>query len=220
MVYARATGLVRVPEATESRSRRRRCCARGSPRSTRCATPTLPAGAVVAIQGIGGLGHLGLQQAKQLGYRTVAIARGTDKAELATSLGADDYIDSSASDPAAALQELGGAALIVATAASRSLDVATAGGSGTARQAGGGRRRPGSDRSASGRPDLRGSLHNRQPDRARRSRTKTTWRSALSHGIKSMNEVMPFEDAPKAYERMMSGAARFRIVLDIASVDV
>jgi propanol-preferring alcohol dehydrogenase len=77
-----------------------------------------PAGATVAIQGIGGLGHLGVQYAKQLGYRTVALARGVEKARLAMTLGADEYIDTAADDPGAALQNLGGADVIVATAAS------------------------------------------------------------------------------------------------------
>ena len=177
-----------------------------------------PPGAVVAIQGIGGLGHIGLQQAKQLGYRTVAIARGKDKAELATSLGADDYIDSAATDPGAALQELGGAAVIVATAASgASMSPLLAGlaprgklvvvgaapdpiSVDTAELIFGGRSIVGS---------LTGTPVENEDNLA----------FSLSHGIKPMNEVMTLEDAPKAYERMMSGAARFRIVLDIASVD-
>ena len=117
MVYARATGLVRVPESMNPIEAAPLLCA-GITTFNALRHADAPPGAVVAIQGIGGLGHIGLQQAKQLGYRTVAIARGQDKAELATSLGADDYIDSAATDPGAALQELGGAAVIVATAAS------------------------------------------------------------------------------------------------------
>src|SRR5271156_3326509 len=76
------------------------------------------ASALVAIQGFGGLGPLGVQYANKLGYRVAAIARGTDKAALADKLGAHHYIDSAAVDPAKALQELGGAVAIVATAAS------------------------------------------------------------------------------------------------------
>src|ERR1700738_3641645 len=119
MVYARATGLVRVPESMDPLEAAPLLCA-GITTFNALRHADAPPGAVVAIQGIGGLGHLGVQQAKQLGYRTVAIARGQDKAELATSLGADDYVDSAATDPGAALQELGGAAVIVATAASGS----------------------------------------------------------------------------------------------------
>src|ERR1700693_4909203 len=68
-------------------------------------------GDLVAVQGIGGLGHLGIQYARQLGFRTVAIGRGGDKQVLAKKLGAHEYIDTSAGDPAAALQKLGGAHL-------------------------------------------------------------------------------------------------------------
>src|SRR6202162_1023453 len=73
-------------------------------------------GDLVAVQGIGGLGHLGIQYARQMGFRTVAIGRGGDKQVLAKKLGAHEYIDTSAGDPAAALQKLGGAHLILATA--------------------------------------------------------------------------------------------------------
>lgn len=117
MVYARASGLVRVPEGMNPTEAAPLLCA-GITTFNALRHADAPPGAVVAIQGIGGLGHLGVQHAKQLGYHTVAIARGQDKADLATSLGADDYIDSAATDPGAALQELGGAAVIVATAAS------------------------------------------------------------------------------------------------------
>ena len=217
MVYARATGLVRVPEALDPIEAAPLLCA-GITTFNALRHADAPPGAAVAIQGIGGLGHIGLQQAKQLGYRTVAIARGTDKAELATSLGADDYIDSSASDPAAALQELGGAALIVATAATGAsmspllaglaprgkLVVVGAAPDPIAVQA--------ADLIFGGRSII-GSLTGTPVE------NEDNLAFAVSHGIKSMNEVMPFEDAPKAYEQMMSGAARFRIVLDIASVD-
>src|ERR1022692_4103559 len=74
------------------------------------------AGDLVAVQGIGGLGHLGIQYARQMGFRTVAIGRGQDKEPLARKLGAHHYIDTSAGAPAAALQKLGGARLVLATA--------------------------------------------------------------------------------------------------------
>src|ERR1700732_1276390 len=73
---------------------------------------------LVAIQGIGGLGHLGIQFAKKFGYRVAAIGRGSGNAALATRLGADAYIDSAATDPAAELQKLGGTSVILATAPS------------------------------------------------------------------------------------------------------
>ena len=217
MVYARATGLVRVPESMNPIDAAPLLCA-GITTFNALRHAEAPPGAVVAIQGIGGLGHIGLQQAKQLGYRTVAIARGTDKAELATSLGADDYIDSAATDPAAALQELGGAALIVATAASgASMSPLVAGLAPRGKLVVvGAAQDPITVDTADvifGGRSIIGSLTGTPVE------NEQNLAFAQSHGIKSMNEVMAFEDAPKAYERMMSGAARFRIVLDIASVD-
>lgn len=75
-------------------------------------------GDVVAVQGVGGLGHLALQYARRMGFRTVALSRGTDKRELAIELGAHDYIDSAADDPVEALHALGGADVLLATAPS------------------------------------------------------------------------------------------------------
>src|SRR5438046_5256616 len=72
-------------------------------------------GDLVAVHGLGGLGHLGVQYAVKMGFRTVAIVRGADKEPLAKKLGAHHYIDSQAGDPAAALQKLGGAKVILAT---------------------------------------------------------------------------------------------------------
>ena len=74
------------------------------------------AGDLVAVLGIGGLGHLGVQYARHMGFEVAAIGRGADKAELARKLGAHHYIDSSSADPGQALQQLGGAALVIVTA--------------------------------------------------------------------------------------------------------
>jgi len=73
-------------------------------------------GDLVAVQGIGGLGHLGIQYARRMGFRTVAIGRGGDKEALATKLGAHAYIDTNSGPPAAALQKMGGAQVLLATA--------------------------------------------------------------------------------------------------------
>ncbi|MGY4651866.1 alcohol dehydrogenase, propanol-preferring [Mycobacterium sp. URHB0021] len=116
MVYARANGLVRIPDGLDPLDAAPLMCA-GITMFNALRQADAPAGATVAIQGIGGLGHLGLQYAKQLGYRTVALARGPEKARLAMTLGADEYIDTAADDPGAALQKLGGVDVIVATAA-------------------------------------------------------------------------------------------------------
>src|ERR1700736_4668264 len=85
-------------------------------------------GDTVAVLGIGGLGHLALQFASKMGFRTIAIARGTDKEPLAKQLGARHYIDSTVGDPAAELQRLGGARIIIATATSAPAMAATIGG--------------------------------------------------------------------------------------------
>src|SRR6516162_2720704 len=76
------------------------------------------AGDLVAVQGVGGLGHLGIQFAKKSGYRVAAVGRGTQNAAIAQKLGADVYIDSAATDAAAELQKLGGASVVLATAPS------------------------------------------------------------------------------------------------------
>jgi len=76
------------------------------------------AGDLVAVQGVGGLGHLGIQFAKKAGYRVAAVGRGAQNAAIAQKLGADLYIDSAATDAAAELQKLGGASVVLATAPS------------------------------------------------------------------------------------------------------
>ena len=168
-------------------------------------------GDVVAILGIGGLGHLGVQFAVKMGFRTVAIARGTDKEPLARRLGARHYIDSRAQDPAEELLKLGGAKVILATATSGKAFEAVLGGlavdgkmiivgAADALQVSplqliGGRR------SIAGWPSGR-SIDSQD----------TLGFSALT-GVRSMNEVFPLERAAEAYERMMSGTARFRVVL-------
>lgn len=214
VVYARASGLVRVPDELIPVTAAPLLCAGVTVFNALRATAT-PPGALVAIQGIGGLGHLGVQYAKKLGFRVAAIARGAEKAELARTLGADHYIDSAAADPATELNALGGATAIVATAASgTSMSPLTAGlrprgqlvvvgvapdpiAVSTADLILGGRSIVGS---------LTGTAIDNEDNLA----------FSLANGISPMVEVMPFEEAPKAYERMLSGQARFRVVLDVA----
>ena len=107
-MIARASAVARVPDDLD-RSNRRPCCAPGSRPSTRSATPARGPGDLVAIHGVGGLGHLGIQYAARQGFRAVAVNRGRDKEALARELGATDYIDSAAEDPAEALTAMGGA---------------------------------------------------------------------------------------------------------------
>jgi alcohol dehydrogenase, propanol-preferring len=213
VMYARASGLVRIPDRLTSVDASPLLCAGIT---TYNALQRLNAGpdALVAVQGIGGLGHLGLQYANKLGYRVAAIARGTDKAVLAEKLGAHHYIDSAAVDPAKALQELGGAVAIVATAASgASMSPLVAGLAprgqlivvgaaddpievNTADLIFGGR-------------SIIGSLTGTSIE------NEANLQFSATHGVAPMTEVMSFEDAPAAYERMMSGGARFRVVLNM-----
>jgi len=168
-------------------------------------------GELVAIHGVGGLGHLGIQFAARQGFRTVAINRGRDKEALARKLGAHDYIDSAAGDPAQALQAMGGAKAILATVTSAEAMQAIAGGlgvNGTLMVIG-----------AVGAltVDSLGLLFKRAAVRGWYSGTGTdsedTLRFSQLNAIKSMNEIFPLADAQAAYDRMMSGKARFRVVL-------
>ena len=128
-VTAPATALARIPDGLSFVEAAPLGCAGvttfNALRSTRA-----KAGDLVAVLGIGGLGHLGVQWARAMGFETVAIARGAGKADDAKELGAHHYIDSTAQDVAAALQKLGGAAVVLATAANSAAMAATVGGLG------------------------------------------------------------------------------------------
>ncbi|HEY2539560.1 MAG TPA: alcohol dehydrogenase [Stellaceae bacterium] len=168
-------------------------------------------GEVVAVLGIGGLGHLGVQFAAKLGFKTVAIARGQDKAPLARQLGAHHYIDNAAEDPAAALQRLGGAKAVLATATSAEAMNSVQGGLG----ANGTLLAIGAVDALSvdapallaGRRSIKGWYSGTSIDSQ-----ETLAFSALT-GVRSMNETLPLERAAEGYDRMMGGAARFRVVL-------
>jgi len=170
------------------------------------------AGDLVAVLGIGGLGHLGIQFAAKMGYRTVAIARGQDKGPLALKLGAHHYIDSESQNPAEELSKLGGASVILATVTSGKAMTATLGGLaiGGKLVVLGAPHEPlevpallliGGRRSVAGWPS--GTSADSQDTLAFSSLT----------GVRSMNEVFPLARAAEAYDRMMSGKARFRVVL-------
>ncbi len=173
-------------------------------------------GDTVAVLGIGGLGHLGIQFAAKLGFRTVAIARGRDKGPLARQLGAHHYLDSASEDPAAALQALGGARIILATAANSEAMTKTIGGLG----------RDGRLLVVGAAPEpIQVSPFQLIPGR----RSVAGWPSgtpvesedtlnfsALT-GVRPMIETYPLERAAEAFERMMSGKARFRVVIQVAA---
>src|SRR3954465_4147731 len=126
-MIAPATALARVPDDLSSVEAAPLMCA-GITTFNALRNSGARPGEVVAVLGIGGLGHLGVQFAAKLGFRTVAIARGQDKSPLAQQLGAHHYIDSQTEDPAAALQKMGGAKVILATATSGAAMSAVQGG--------------------------------------------------------------------------------------------
>ena len=128
-VTAPATALARIPDELSAVDAAPLACAGLTMFNSLRHTGAGP-GDLVAILGIGGLGHLGVQFAAKMGFRTVAIARGHEKGELARELGAHHYIDSSASDVASELQKLGGARVIAATATNADAITASLGGLG------------------------------------------------------------------------------------------
>ena len=168
-------------------------------------------GETVAVLGIGGLGHLGVQYAVKLGFNTVAIARGSDKVPLARQLGAHHYIDNAVEDPAKALQRLGGAKAILATVTSAEAMNSVQGGL----AANGTLMVIGAVESLTvdalpllvGRHSIKGWYAGTSIDSQ-----ETLAFSALT-GVRSMNETYPLERAAEGYERMVSGGARFRVVL-------
>ncbi|HXW21144.1 MAG TPA: alcohol dehydrogenase [Roseiarcus sp.] len=168
-------------------------------------------GEVVAIHGIGGLGHLGVQFAARQGFRTVAVNRGRDKEQLARSLGAHEYIDSASEDPAKALQAMGGAKAILATVTSADAVQAIARGlgvNGVMLVIGAvGALRVDSLDLLQKRAAVKGWYSGTSAD------SEDTLQFSLDNKIASMNEVFPLEKAQEAYARMMSGKARFRVVL-------
>lgn len=172
------------------------------------------AGDLVAVQGIGGLGHLGIQYARKLGFHTVALSRGADKRALALELGAHAYLDQAAGDVTAELQKMGGARVILATAPSAQLMTRLVDGLGrggtllvvgatadpiqvSPLQLIGGRRR------------IQG-----WPSGTAKDSEETLAFSALN-GVASRNEVFPLDQANEAYARMLANQVRFRAVLRV-----
>jgi D-arabinose 1-dehydrogenase-like Zn-dependent alcohol dehydrogenase len=169
-------------------------------------------GDTVAVLGVGGLGHLAVQFASKMGFHTIAIARGKDKEVLAKQLGARHYIDSTVGDPAAELQRLGGAKIIVATATSAQAMAATIGGL-----------------SLDGRlvvlgADFTPMALNTAALIGKRTGlygwpsgssidSEDTMKFAAITGVRPMTEAFPLEKAQEAYDRMISNKARFRAVL-------
>jgi alcohol dehydrogenase len=170
------------------------------------------AGDLVAVLGIGGLGHLGVQWARAMGFETVAIARGAEKADDARALGAHHYIDSRASDVAAELQKLGGATVVLATAANSAAIGATVGGLG-----------PEGELVVVGVTAdpmpispvdliLAGRRVTGHPSGTARD-VEETMKFAVLSGVRAMIEERPLAEAAEAYAAMIQGRARYRGVL-------
>jgi D-arabinose 1-dehydrogenase-like Zn-dependent alcohol dehydrogenase len=167
---------------------------------------------LVAVQGIGGLGHLGIQFANKFGYKVAAIGRGPQNAALAKKLGAHVYIDSKAIDAAQELQKLGGATVILATAPdSKSMSelVGGLGMNGTLLVVGAGQGliEASPIQLIFGRRSVKGWSSGIPTD------SEDTLRFAEMAGVRPMIEKFPLEKAAEAYARMMSGKAEFRVVL-------
>jgi D-arabinose 1-dehydrogenase-like Zn-dependent alcohol dehydrogenase len=169
-------------------------------------------GDLVAVQGIGGLGHLGIQYARQMGFRTFAIGRGKDKEPLARKLGAAHFVDTAADDPAQELQKFGGARVILATAPDAKSMSALVGGlsirgklvivgaspeaiTATPLQLIGGSKA------------IQGWASGSAID------SEDTMRFSALTGVRPMIERFPLEKANEAYQQMITGKARFRVVL-------
>jgi D-arabinose 1-dehydrogenase-like Zn-dependent alcohol dehydrogenase len=169
-------------------------------------------GDLVAVQGIGGLGHLGIQFASKFGYKVAAVGRGSQIEPLAMKLGADVYIDSKVKNPAEELQKLGGARVILATAPNSKAMAELIGGLGP-----------------NGKLVLIGvtpePIEFAPPQLIRGGKSIEGWagvtpadsedalRFAALRGVRPMIETYPLEKAAEAYARMMSGNAEFRVVL-------
>ncbi|HEX4018147.1 MAG TPA: alcohol dehydrogenase [Frankiaceae bacterium] len=170
------------------------------------------AGELVAVLGVGGLGHLGVQFANKMGFETVAIARGADKADFAHQLGAHHYIDSTSQDVAQELTKLGGASVVLATVTNGPAMAATVTGL-----------RPHGELVVLGAPQepleieavpllMKSRAVVGHPSGTSKD-SEDTLRFAALTGVRPMIETMPLADGAKAFERMMSGEARFRVVL-------
>ena len=210
-MIAKATGLMRVPDDLSSAGAAPLLCA-GLTTFSALRNAPAKAGELVAVLGIGGLGHLGVQYARHMGFEVAAIGRGTESAELAKKLGAHHYIDSAASDAAAALQALGGAKVILITASGGTAVATTFKGL-----------RPGgasinvgvgpepieitSSDLIFGERKVAGSLTGNP------ATGDATLRFSALTGVSAMIETVPLQEAPAAYAKMMAGKARFRMVL-------
>lgn len=172
-------------------------------------------GDVVAIQGIGGLGHLAIQYAKKAGFRTVAISRGSNKEDLARQLGAHHYIDSEKEDSAHALQILGGAKVILATGPNAKTISSLINGLGSDSEliivAG-----PSERLEVSARDFLKGPNTVRGSFTGQAKEIQEAVNFSVLTDVRPMIEIFPLEHASEAYDKMMAASTRFRAVLNVS----
>ncbi len=211
---APAVALARVPQGMDAKLAAPLLCAGVTTFNSLRNSGARP-GDLVAVQGLGGLGHLGVQFARAMGFEVAAVSRGADKASFAEELGAHHYVDARGEDPAARLTELGGAKVVLATAPHAPSISALVGGLGIEGCL--------LVVAAPSEPMQIGAI-----DLISRDASVRGWSSgtgldsteclafAALHGIEARIEPYALEDAQAAYERMMSGEARFRVVLDVA----
>src|SRR6266481_3051226 len=211
VMMAFPNGLVALPEGLSSVEAAPLLCAGITTFNALRRSGAIP-GDLVAILGIGGLGHLGVQFASHMGFKVVAVARGAEKEQLAKQLGAHHYIDSNAGDPAAALKALGGAKVILATASdSKSMSTLMGGLAPRGRMivvgAGAEAIQVSPFQLLFSSVGVEGALTGSPID------NEDTLGFSLLKGIKPMIETFPLEKAEEGYRKMMSNKARFRIVL-------
>jgi len=213
VMIAKSSGLMSIPDDLSSVDAAPLLCAGLTTFSALRSAPA-KAGDLVAVLGIGGLGHLGVQYARHMGFEVAAIARGGDKVELARKLGAHHYIDSAATDPAEALQALGGAKVVLITASGGKTVAETFKGL-----------RPGGVSillgvgpepiEVSGMDLVFGSRKLEGALTGDPATGDATLRFSALSGISAMIETVPLERAADAYAKMMAGKAHFRMVLTI-----
>ena len=211
VMIAESRGLAAIPDNLTSVEAAPLLCA-GITTFNALRNAGLRGGDLVAVQGIGGLGHLGIQFARHMGFRTVAIGRGREKEELAKDLGAHVYVDTAVDDAAALLQRLGGARAILATGTSgEAMGSLVSGLAARGKFIVVGVPRDQIQLSAAslvfGGRSVYGALTGTPID------NEDTLAFSVLENIRPMIETIPLERAADAYTRMMQGKARFRMVL-------
>jgi alcohol dehydrogenase, propanol-preferring len=211
VMIAKASGLVSIPDDLSSVDAAPLLCA-GLTTFSALRNAPAKAGDLVAVVGIGGLGHLAVQYARHMGFEVAAIARGADKLELAQKLGAHHYIDNAATSPAEALQALGGAKVVLITASGGKTVAETFKGL-----------RPGGVSillgvgsepiEVSGMDLVFGSRKLEGALTGDPAAGDATLRFSVLSGVSAMIETVPLQQAADAYAKMMAGRARFRMVL-------